>query len=91
VNERDGGPAFPCELDGELPPNAEPEKLYAIPRVRERGMSLRDYFAAAAMRAPWFARALAETPMAADTTTIGQHTAAIAYAVADRMLAERTK
>ena len=81
----DGGPAFPCELDGELPPNAEPEKLYAIPRVRERGMSLRDYFAAAAMQALLYESIKIE----GDATTY--RVARDAYRVADAMLAERAK
>ena len=66
TKHRDGGPAFP----------------YGQPNVTERfseGMSLRDYFAAAALATEWMG----------DYSIYEQ--ADLAYNVADAMLAERAK
>ena len=73
---KDGGPAFPHWINGG--------------QYFEPGMSLRDYFAATALQSPVMAHALNDTPKP-DGITIGQHVAAIAYAIAQRMLAEREK
>jgi hypothetical protein len=73
----DGGPAFPRRLpDGEWPPDEAVRlvKAYA-------GMSLRDYFAAAAL-----------TGILASDNEIGPATATqTAYIMADRMIAERAE
>ena len=73
----DGGPAFPSVL---------PRKLFdtgkgAVPVPRDEGMSLRDYFAAQALRLDWVA----------DSQLNAESTAQWAYEVADAMLAEREK
>ncbi len=69
-----GGPAFPQVTNAQ----------YGY-----TGLSLRDYFAAAAL--PLAATAgLNDTPRPQGMTA-GQHVAQIAYAIADRMLAERAK
>lgn len=86
---RDGGPAFPVKVPGDLPPDATPGKLYAVPDVQTFGMSLRDYFAAqsialAALNA--LARIMNDGKSPGDAT-IAQE----AYALADAMLAERAK
>jgi hypothetical protein len=78
--KKDGGPAFP---------NSSPIVFEGRDVVRVAdGMSLRDYFAAAAM--PLVALGLKDTPCPAGMT-LGQHAAQIAYAIAERMLAERDK
>jgi hypothetical protein len=91
MSARDGGPAFPRPHSwDESPLTGMHEGDRTEPYGAQSGMSLRDYFAAAALQAPWFERALAETPRDAGAT-IGQHAAAIAYAVAQRMLVERAQ
>lgn len=74
----DGGPAFP------LP---DTEKYYG-----SRGMTLRDYFAAAAMQA-LFAVELKNVTVHGETVTAMTPSlrAELAYAEADAMLAERAK
>jgi hypothetical protein len=81
-----GGPAFP-----------RPTGWNGLKSIDEHasndaevGMSLRDYFAAAAIQSPFFAQALVETPRD-PAHTIGQHAALIAYTIAERMLVEREK
>ena len=66
MGERDGGAAFPCH--GQF--------------AGDLGMSLRDYFAAAAL-----------TGLAANPTNRGtpDQAATISYAIADAMLAARTQ
>ena len=51
-------------------------------------LTLRDYFAAAAM--PVVATGLRDTPLPKGMT-IGQHAAQLVYTIAERMLAERAK
>lgn len=77
----DGGSAFPLAPCG----TGDPRDGMAGGSV---GMSLLDYFAAASM--PIVAIALKDTPKR-DGITLGQHAAEIAYAIAARMLAERTR
>ena len=67
MSEKDGGPAFPT---------TKPLDFWGDPNG---GMSLRDYFAAAAL---WHPDALLATPEAR---------AHWAYAIADAMLKERAK
>lgn len=70
----DGGPAFP-QLDVEVVSDT-----YAVTTARG-GMSLRDYFAAAALRVRY-----------GDGTAMTQEdAAAMAYQLADAMIAEREK
>jgi hypothetical protein len=79
----DGGPAFPgkcSELVSPGGPKTEPQ--YAD--VEFPGMSLRDYFAAAAMQG-----SIASLPEGDEVHH--RNTAAFAYRQADAMLAERAK
>ncbi len=69
MNKTDGGPAFPSD-HGELSGHAD-------------GMSLRDYFAAAAMTGLWTDPASKEL----SSSDIAQ----VCYYMADAMLAERAK
>lgn len=68
--KEDGGPAFPREYEGRAG--------VSIVRAYDRGMSLRDYFAAQAML------------VMIDNGYFGDM-AARAYKIADAMLAERAK
>lgn len=91
MSANDGGPAFPAAWvnDGDQN-NSAPDGTVCPPGWTHhmQGMTLRDYFAAAALQSPLFVRVLSETPKP-DDITIGQHIARIAYAMAGRMLAER--
>jgi hypothetical protein len=75
----DGGPAFPILSTTQFDPG-RPGCLDSI--YSERGMTLRDYFAAKAMQAA------ATNPVGADGFTFEQR-AAWAYQQADAMLTER--
>ena len=82
MNKDDGGPAFPLMM-----PTARQ-------RIYSEGMTLRDYFAAKALRG-WLANPTA-TPVEAgindaDPQEMAQVGAVFAYTVADAMLAERNK
>lgn len=72
----DGGPAFPT---------GETMVMQGWP-----GMTLRDYLAAAALQSGLVSLGMAETPRR-HGQTLGQQIAEIAYAIADRMLAERAR
>jgi hypothetical protein len=74
-NPNDGGPAFPASGGKEGTPNHYP--------LGTTGMSLRDYFAAAALAG------IAEGGIEQDYEP--SHIAVIAYRLADAMLAEREK
>jgi hypothetical protein len=71
-----GGPAFPQHPD-------MPSILGCIPSESDAGMSLRDYFAAAAMQG-----LLAANPK---STVTSEFLAAEAYGIAESMLEERLK
>jgi hypothetical protein len=70
--DKTGGPAFPLTLDA----IAHETKEFAM-----QGMTLRDYFAAAALQGHF----------ASGTTCTIETRAQIAYKVADAMIAERAK
>ena len=72
---KDGGPAFPTEYFGE-------DDI----RRTDRGMSLRDYFAAQAL--PW---ALDNNFHLEGANMRNEYVAAQSYRIADAMLAERAK
>lgn len=72
--QKDGGPAFP-----------HVDSFGAV----EYGMSLRDYFAAAALQG-WLASYGHDTPHPC-TVDKGETTALLSYKMADAMLAERAK
>lgn len=75
---KDGGPAFPCkQLDWDRAERGVERYNHFV------GMSLRDYFAAAALQAVGL-NATVMNPQA-------DHIANLAYIVADAMLAERDK
>ena len=77
INEhKNGGPAFPCTI---IEGCENGTKVYV--RREEGGMTLRDFFAAAAMQG-MAARDIAGTPL---------ERAEAAFAVADAMLKERAK
>jgi hypothetical protein len=84
MSKPDGGPAFPVlhSIDGNWV--REPCKEYA-------GMTLRDYFAAAALPAiiadPWYRAEQKGVPY----SKLSHGIALDAYAIADAMLAERAK
>lgn len=87
MSARDGGPAFPYTWvnDGDIL-NSSPRGAVVPPGGSDNlpGMSLRDYFAAAALpglMAPTFSY----------TLEVRKHTARQAYEIADAMLAERAK
>ena len=86
MTDKDGGPAFPDERFSELLHSTKPfsddstSKEWNPYMVGHAGMSLRDYFAAAALDT--FPDVLLSTPSAK---------AAWAYQIADAMLAEREK
>lgn len=86
---RDGGPAFPCkQLDWDRAERGVERYNHFV------GMSLRDYFAAAAMReiAPGVELAWLRRDGEPDTQiSVFSLTAERAYAYADAMLAERDK
>lgn len=73
MKTRDGGPAFPLTFD-EVPAKSLHQ---AEVNKRKLGMSLRDYFAAAAL------------PALLDTEMIGEPVATMAYQMADAMLEAR--
>lgn len=71
----DGGPAYPCD----------PDKFWSYkgePNSEAMGMSLRDYFAG---------QALAGLVVGDEGGTYHQQNAAMAYSLADAMIAERSK
>jgi len=76
MTTNDGGPAFPCEY------NMTTESGASRPCSPGYGISLRDYFAAAALQG-----------LLACPNTYGDHAglAGMAYQYADAMLAEREK
>jgi hypothetical protein len=84
MNKPDGGPAFPCEND----PLAFAQSGGTM--RTPQGMTLRDYFAAAALPVCLDLQ-LAATRATGDTTNAARKTAMAAYNLADAMLAERTK
>ena len=84
MSKPDGGPAFPHVIT--------PDKLF-YPGEISHGLSMRDYFAAAAMQAIYAGEALTKIDSAARNHNIepGAAVAQIAYLAADAMLAERVK
>ena len=89
--KKDGGPAFPIPF--ELALDEDVAKGHVRPARLETGMSLRDYFAAAAMQgilaAPDYV--FASTPDKPDGTYGEISIAQEAYIYADAMLAERER
>jgi hypothetical protein len=88
MSDKYGGPAFPRQL-----PKVSVTPDEALRIIQEHaGMSLRDYFAAHAMNAPW---GEALTPEVYPDGVVTQEAAAAlaesCYAVADAMLKERAK
>ena len=75
----DGGPAFPVPAEHSENPN------FATP-----GMTLRDYFASAAMQG-WMASYDGKSGHPAGTDGGGRRVARLSYAMADAMIAERSK
>ena len=81
--DKTGGPAFPSDVA--VGPSGD---VYASGEYSgSPGMTLLDYFAAAAMTAYWSADLRQEPDMRAHES----HVAAIAYAIADAMLAEKAR
>jgi hypothetical protein len=74
----DGGPAFPRPTSRDEHSNDRP---YQVPE--QDGMSLRDYFAAAALAHPY--------TQSRDAVDRSNEAAKLAYYLADAMLAERSK
>jgi hypothetical protein len=90
----DGGPAFPCATD-EVLCDTKADRVHIVMRG---GMSLRDYFAAAALTgtltgmtidAHQFTLAVKMCETTGDA--IAEHIANECYAMADAMLAQRKK
>ena len=75
----DGGPAFPFKCQGQT---TAPEIYY--------GMTLRDYFAAAALPGIKL-QAIGPITDSEDLQNVSQQLAVGAYAIADAMLAQRLK
>ena len=75
----DGGPAFP------VPAEQSENTNFATP-----GMTLRDYFASAAMQG-WMASYDGKSGHPAGTADGGGRVARLSYAIADAMIAERSK
>ena len=92
----DGGPAFPCDTGAEVKYEKTEGGMreigtYFAPK-QVPGMSLRDYFAAAALQG-FLAHYGNDFPfsVAGNTQDDDEIAASMSYAVADAMLAERAK
>lgn len=87
-DKNDGGPAFPGAAIMDVPHDCDPENGQILSWVRERhefsGMTLRDWFAGRAMAAIIIGNK-------ADGAAMTTGAIKDAYAVADLMIAERSK
>ena len=87
MEKPDGGPAFTFT---EWKENPEHSEWPNVPRT-VRGMSLRDYFAAAALQGILAGLELIPISEIADGLIGGARISKVAYVYADAMLAEREK
>jgi len=79
----DGGPAFPCEVDSTQPLHRQVGNTI----WQTYGLTMRDYFAAKAMQALIASRSIDHENGYYDEDVVGDS----AYAMADSMLATRSK
>lgn len=84
MSESDGGSAFPLDVAWVI----NPGKRGLVPPTDAKGMTLRDYFAAAALTGVLQARALLNGP---DALGSQESVAEECYELADALLEERVK